>query len=122
MNGAGLLRMDDYTTKAKAYWWATALLGVSALGLAVTDVATLEPRAMVQIVLGAVFAAITGLFPVRIPGAKTSGSAAEIFIFLLLLDFGPGAAAIAAAAEAGVISWRTSSRWTSRMGSPAMAA
>ncbi len=122
MNGAVLLRMDDYTTKAKAYWWATALLGVSALGLAVAGVATLEPRAIVQIVLGALFAAITGLFPVRIPGAKTSGSAAEIFIFLLLLDFGPGAAAIAAAAEAGVISWRTSSRWTSRMGSPAMAA
>src|SRR5207302_6224680 len=37
-------------------------------------------------------------------------------------DFGPRAAGIAAAAEAGMISWRTSDRWTSRFGSPAMAA
>ena len=75
-----------------------------------------------QILIGVVFATLTGLFPARIPGAKTSGSVAEIFVFLLLLDYGPAAAAIAAAAEAGTISWRTSVRWTSRLGSPAMAA
>ena len=122
MNTAVSRRMDDYTPQAKAYWWVTSLLGLGALGLAVTGVATLEPGAIVQVILGALFAAFTGLFPVRIPGAKTSYSLAEIFVFLLLLDFGPGAAAIAAAAEAGVISWRTSDRWTSRFGSPAMAA
>src|SRR5947209_20375995 len=87
MNGAVLLRMDDYTTRAKAYWWATALLGVAALAVAVTNVAALKPSAIVQVVLGTLFAAITGLFPVRVPGAKTSGSVAEIFVFLLLLDF-----------------------------------
>jgi diguanylate cyclase (GGDEF)-like protein/PAS domain S-box-containing protein len=98
------------------------LLGLAALGFAVADVAALTPGAIAQVLLGTLFAATTGLFPVRVPGAKTSGSAAEIFVFLLLLDFGPGAAAVAAAAEAGVISWRTSTRWTSRIGSPAMAA
>jgi hypothetical protein len=117
-----LLRMDDYTTQAKAYWWTTAVLGTVALGYAVANVAALSPVAMLQVLLGTLFAAITGLFPVRVPGSKTSGSAAEIFIFLLLLDFGPYAAVVAAAAEAGVISWRTSARWTSRIGSPAMAA
>ena len=122
MKEALLLRMDDYTWQAKAYWWMMVLLGLAALGLAVTDVAALKPGAIVQVLLGTLFAATTGLFPVRVPGSKTSGSAAEIFVFLLLLDFGPGAAAIAAAAEAGVISWRTSRRWTSRIGSPAMAA
>src|SRR6185369_17445735 len=45
----------------------------------------------------------------------------EIVVFLLLLDYGVSAAMIAAAAEAGTISWRTTQRWTSRLGSPAMA-
>ena len=58
----------------------------------------------------------------RVPGAKTSIAGAEIFVFLLLLLYGPAAAAFAAAAEAAVGSWRTSDRWTSRLGSPAMAA
>lgn len=122
MSGPTFLRMDDYTGQAKAYWWLTALSGFAVLGLSVARIAPLEPNAQFQILLGVVFAALTGLFPVRIPGAKTSGSVAEIFIFLLLLDYGPAAAAIAAAAEAGTISWRTSDRWTSRLGSPAMAA
>ena len=124
MNRAGILRMDDYTPQAKAYWWVTALLGFGALVIAIANVSRLEPAAIIQVMLGSLFAALTGLFPVRIPGAKTSVSVsvAEVFIFLLLLDFGPGAAVIAAAAEASVISWRTSDRWTSRFGSPAMAA
>jgi uncharacterized membrane protein YdcZ (DUF606 family) len=41
---------------------------------------------------------------------------------MLLLHFGPPVAIVAAAAEAGVISLRTSKRWTSWFGSPAMAA
>ena len=122
MTRSGILRMDDYTQQAKAYWWVTAVLGFAALAWALQSVSQLESSAIVQVMLGSLFAAITGLFPVRIPGAKTSASVAEIFIFLLLLDFGPGAAVIAAAAEATVISWRTSDRWTSRFGSPAMAA
>jgi diguanylate cyclase (GGDEF)-like protein/PAS domain S-box-containing protein len=122
MSGTTLLRMDDYTTQAKAYWWVTVLSGFTVLGVAFAQVAPLASRAHLQILLGVVCAALTGLFPVRIPGAKTSGSVAEIFIFMLLLDYGPAAAAIAAAADAGTISWRTSKRWTSRLGSPAMAA
>ena len=117
-----LLRMDDYNPQAKTYWWVTVLLGLGTLEFALLGVAKIEPTAILQVLLGVLFAAITGLFPVRIPGAKTSVSVAEIFIFLLLLDFGAGAAAIAAAVEACVISWRTSNRWTSRLGSPAIAA
>jgi diguanylate cyclase (GGDEF)-like protein/PAS domain S-box-containing protein len=122
MNATLLLGMNDYTSRAKAYWWLTALLGVATLAYAIDHVLTLAPGAMLQIALGTLFAAIVGLFPVRVPGAKTSGSAAEIFVFLLLLDFGAQAAALAAASEAAAISWRTSARPTSRIGSPAMAA
>src|SRR4029453_8142702 len=116
MNAILLPRMDDYTSQAKAYWYVTSLAGLAMLGYALRNALALPLAAIMQVSLGTLFAAIVGLFPVRVPGAKTSGSAAEIFIFLLLLDFGPGAAAIAAAAEAAVISWRTSTRWTSRIG------
>jgi len=122
MSAPTFLRMDDYTRQAKAYWWVTTLSGFVVLGLSIARIVPLEPSAQLQILLGVVLAAVTGLFPARIPGTKTSGSVAEIFIFLLLLDYGPAAAAVAAAAEAGTISWRTSTRATSRLGSPAMAA
>src|SRR5205814_137090 len=77
---------------------------------------------LLEVASGAAIAALSGLFPVRIPGTKTSLAGAELFIFLLLLVHGPAAATIAAAAEAAVGSLRTSKRWTSRIGSPTMAA
>ena len=117
-----LLQMHDYSPEAKAYWWTIALLGLVVLSIALATIAGFERGVILQIVLGATFAALTGVFPVRIPGAKTSIAGAEIFVFLLLLLYGPAAAALAAAAEAAVGSWRTSDRWTSRLGSPAMAA
>jgi signal transduction histidine kinase/DNA-binding response OmpR family regulator len=116
------LDMDDYSPQAKIYWWVTTVLGACILGLAATQVAALEGTALLQVVLGAAIAALIGMFPVRIPGSKTSLAGAEIFIFLLLLLHGPAACALAAAAEAAVASWRTSKRWTSRIGSPTMAA
>src|SRR5438552_15298688 len=112
---AMLLQMHDYSPEAKAYWWTTAVLGLVALSIALATIAGFERGAILQIVLGATFAAVTGIFPVRIPGAKTSIAGAEIFVFLLLLLYGPAAAAFAAAAEAAVGSWRTSDRWTSRL-------
>ena len=117
-----VLYMGDYSPQAKAYWWVTTLLGGAALCIALVTVGRLESAVVLQVAGGAAIAALTGLFPVRIPGTKTSLAGAELFIFLLLLLHGPAAAAIAAAAEAAVGSYRTSKRWTSRIGSPAMAA
>ena len=114
--------MKDYGASAKLYWWTVTSLGLLALAYAVTGVLRLEPALMLQVLVGAAVAAIVGFFPVRIPGAKTSIAAAEIFIFLLLMVYGPAAAILAAAVEAFVASYRTSKRWTSRIGSPAMAA
>src|SRR5438034_10786114 len=119
---ASVLGMDDYTPHAKAYWWTTTLVGAAVLGLALLDVSHLDGAVMLQVACGAAIAALTGLFPVRIPGTKTSLAGTELFIFLLLLVHGPAAATIAAAAEAAVGSFRTSKRWTSRIGSPTMAA
>ena len=79
------LDMDDYTPQAKIYWWVTTGMGVSILALSLAQVASLPQAAVLQIASGVLIAAITGLFPVRIPGAKTSLAGAEIFVFLLLL-------------------------------------
>ena len=123
MSDTLLLRMDDYTTQAKAYWWATAVLGVVALALAVTRIATLETgRDHSQVLLGTLFAAITVCFRSASRAQRLRARPRRSSSFCCFSISGPTAAAIAAAAEAGVISWRTSARWTSRLGSPAMAA
>ena len=67
-------------------------------------------------------AGIAGLFPNAVPRGKVAIASAEIFIFLVLLMNGPAGAALAAAAEAAVATWRASTRWTSRIFSPSTAA
>src|SRR5438552_7867988 len=116
------LDMQDYTAAARRYWWLVAFIGVGALGYSVAQLAQLPPIVLAQVIAGAAVAAIVGLFPVRIPGAKTAVAGGEIFIFLVLLLYGAPAAVIAAAVEGAVASWRSSKRWTSRIGTPAMAA
>jgi diguanylate cyclase (GGDEF)-like protein/PAS domain S-box-containing protein len=116
------LFMPDYNRKATAYWWSVVLLGALTLFLSLKSLAAAPATAWWQIAAGTAIAMLAGFFPVRIPRSKNSFAAGEIFIFLVLLMHGPAAAALAAAGEAAVSSWRTSRRWTSRIVSPAMAA
>jgi diguanylate cyclase (GGDEF)-like protein/PAS domain S-box-containing protein len=114
--------MPDYNRKATVYWWSMVALGSATLVHAVQSVATMASESMVQVIIGIAITMLAGMFPVRIPRSKNSFAAGEIFIFLLLLMQGPAAATLASACEAIVGSWRTSTRWTSRIVSPAMAA
>ncbi len=119
---APFLDMKDYSSAARRYWWTITPIGLAALGYAMVQVASMPLPSMLQVLGGAAIAAVVGLFPVRIPNTKTSIAGGEIFIFLMLLLFGASAAVLAAAFEGTVGSWRTSKRWTSRLGTPAMAA
>jgi diguanylate cyclase (GGDEF)-like protein/PAS domain S-box-containing protein len=114
--------MPDYNRPAMLYWWAVVLGGAGLLVASLLSLAGRAPEVWVQVLVGTLIAMIAGVFPVRIPGVKTSFAAGEIFIFLLLLLHGPAAAVVAAAGEGFVGSYRTSKRWTSRLASPAMAA
>src|SRR5512141_1037539 len=116
-----IIDMKDYNPAARRYWWCVVLLGFAALARAVVHVAQFDWPVLVQVLGGATVAAVVGLFPGRIPGTKTSIAGGEIFIFLLLLLYGTQAGVLAAALEGLVGSWRTSKRWTSRIGTPAMA-
>jgi diguanylate cyclase (GGDEF)-like protein/PAS domain S-box-containing protein len=123
-NGNGpmtLIDMKDYTPAARRYWWSVVFLGVWALIYAIARVADFQGAVLLQVLIGALVAAIVGLFPVRVPGAKTAVAGGEIFIFLILMVFGAPAAVLAAALEGLVASWRASKRWTSRIVTPAMA-
>ena len=116
-----MLRMDDYNLSAKAYWWITAILGAAVIAFAARSILALPASSIAQVAVGVVIAGVSGAYPLRIPGRKTSITGAETFIFLVLMMNGPAAAALAAAAEAAAGSFRTSKRWTSRLGNPAMA-
>jgi hypothetical protein len=116
-----LIDMHDYKPKARLYWWTVTALGLIALTHAIITIAGMNGGALVQVLIIAATAAIVGLFPVRIPGTKTSLAGGDIFIFLVLLLYGAAPAVLAAALEGLVGSWRSSKRWTSRIGTPAMA-
>ncbi len=117
-----MIDMSDYNPRARLYWAVAVTAGVMALAYSVGTVLDRGAWLITQVVIGAAIVGFTGLFTVQIPGAKASIAAAEIFIFLMLLLFGPEAATIAAAVEGSVGAFRTSKRWTSRIGTPAMAA
>ena len=114
--------MPDYNRAAAVYWWIVVLGGGAVLLVSLLSLATQGPAVWLYVAVGTAIAMVAGVFPVRIPGVKTSFAAGEIFIFLLLLLHGPAAAVVAAAGECFVGSYRTSKRWTSRLASPAMAA
>jgi PAS domain S-box-containing protein len=113
--------MPDYNRAATVYWWLATGGGSVLLLMCLVQLSTKPAVALLQIAAGLAFAVGAGLFPVRIPGTRISFGVGELAIFLVLLLQGPAAAAVLAAAEAAIGSYRTSKRWTSRLGSPAMA-
>ena len=118
---SALSHLDNDRPQAKAWWWVVVSLGAAALALALGQVAAMDRNAILHIAAGTAVVGVMGVFPVRIPGGRTSVVGAEIFIFLLLLVYGAPAAVIAATAEAAVASCRTSGRGASRIGATATA-
>lgn len=114
--------MHDYNSPAKTYWWLVAAIGYALLAHALFRVSSMPSTSIMQIGLAAAFVAAVACFPVEIPGTKVSVAGGEIFIFLALFLFSAEAAVLLAVVEAAVASTRTSKRWTSWFGSPAMAA
>ncbi len=113
------IEMNDYNRAARIYWWASTVVGATAFAYSAAKVLTLGTIALSQITLLMAFTYLAGLRPIRIPGTKTSITPGDIFIFLTALFWGAAAATIVAAADAFVASYRTSRRWTSRIGSVA---
>jgi diguanylate cyclase (GGDEF)-like protein/PAS domain S-box-containing protein len=117
-----LIDMSDYNRGARAYWWAATLAGAFTLCWAVGRVLHLNGVALLQVValMGAVV--LTGLRPIRVPGTITSITPCDLFVFLTALGYGAPAATLVAVTDAFAVSCRTSRRWTSRLGGPAIMA
>ena len=113
--------MPDYNRRATLYWWAMLVLGGSAMALSATSLASMPSIGLLQLGGGVLLAMLMALFPLKIPRTNQVFTIGDVFIFLLLLSLGPSAGCLAAGLEAGVSAWRNSKRWTTRLGSVAIA-
>ena len=116
------IEMSDYNRGARACWGATTLAGACALAYAVVDVLRLDHSWQLEVLALMAVVYLVGLRPIQVPGTKTSITPGDIFIFLTALLLGPSAATLVAVVDAFAASYRTSRRWTSRLGGPAVMA
>ncbi len=113
--------MPDYNRAAAAYWWLMVLLGSAAQIVALAGLAQRPADVWVQVAAWSSLAMLAGLFPLKIPRTNQVFALGDIFVVLVLLMHGSAAACLAAGLEALVSSWRSSKRWTTRLGSATMA-
>ena len=80
-----LIEMSDYNRGARAYWWATFLIGALALGSAIVGVARLDRVGLLGtgVLMGVVY--LTGLRPIRLPVDSPS-----VYCRLIRDALGPG--------------------------------
>ena len=114
--------MSDYNFAARSSWWTTTLLGLAAFLYALAGVRSLNTLSLVGIAVLVAAVFLAGLSAITIAGSKTSITSGDVFVFLALLLWGVPAATIVAVTDAFAASFRTSRRWTSRLGSPAIMA
>jgi diguanylate cyclase (GGDEF)-like protein/PAS domain S-box-containing protein len=116
------IEMSDYNHRARAYWWATTLIGACALGYAITQGSRLSYIGQLEVVLLMAVVFLVGLLPISVPGTQISITSSDIFVFLTATLLGPSAATLVAVTDAIAASHRASRRWTSRIASPAQMA
>ncbi len=116
------IEMSDYNRRARAYWWTTTLVGALALGCAIAGVLRFSLNGLLELAALMAVVFLAGLRPIRIPGTQASITPGDIFIFLTALFLGASAATLVGVTDALAASCRTSSRWTSRLGGPALMA
>ena len=114
--------MSDYNRGVSAYWWTSALLGTLTVGYSAIGVLHLNMVGMLEVITLMAVVFLAGLYPIRIPSTHCYITPGDVFIFLTALFFGPAAATLVAVTDAFVASCRMSSRWTSRLGGPALMA
>ena len=112
--------MSDYNRGARAYWWTTTVVGALAICWSIAGLLRLNKNQLLAAGALGMIVYMAGLFPIRVPSTQVSITPNDIFIFLTALWLGTAAATLIASMDAFVASWRTSRRWTSRIGGPAL--
>ena len=116
------LGLESYNPRARLFWCANVLIGLVLLGVSLADIVQLPEQTLITLSAGIAVALLAGMYPVVIPNTKIAFVGGDLVIFLIMLLHGTEAAVVAAAAEAMVGGLRSSKKWTTRIGSPAMAA
>jgi diguanylate cyclase (GGDEF)-like protein/PAS domain S-box-containing protein len=111
----------DYHDQAFKLWSGMLIGGAIAIAWALVEMIQ-RPDLIPAGVAAMCFAALAAHFPIRLPRATISVSLADLAVIGALAIFGLPAACLAAMADAIVASWKTSSRISSRLISPAIAA
>jgi diguanylate cyclase (GGDEF)-like protein/PAS domain S-box-containing protein len=114
--------MPDYNPAATRYWWTMVVLGSAAALYSATQMAGLSRLDWLQFAGGMALALLLALVPLKIPRTNQVFTVGDVFIFLLLLKLGAAAGCLAAGLESLVSAWRSTSRWTTRLGSATIAA
>ena len=114
--------LHDYNRGAGVYWFRLVAAGALAIALSAFELASLSQAECWQVLGWSLLVLAAGGFPIQFPRSKLSIAGGDMLIFLMLALYGPAAATLAAAAEGAAGAWRTSARWTSRLGTPAGAA
>jgi diguanylate cyclase (GGDEF)-like protein/putative nucleotidyltransferase with HDIG domain len=115
-----LIEMSDYNRGARVYWWTITLAGICAFGWSVYGLLRLNRSQLLAVLALAMIVYLAGLFPIRVPSTQVSITPNDLFVFLTALFLGAGPATLIAVTDAFAASWRTSRRWTSRIGGPAL--
>jgi len=111
----------DYHDQAFRLWSLLFLVGAVALGWAILAISQ-QPLLLPMVIAAMCVSALAAHLPIRLPRATISVSLADLAVFGSLALFGLPAACLAAVADAVVASWKTSTRVSSRLSSPAIAA
>ncbi len=114
--------MSDYNRGVRAYWWATTMGGAAAVAWALVSVAGMKRADLLAVMTLMALVFLVGFRPTRIPSTHSSITPGDIFIFLTAIFFGASAATLVAVTDAFCASCRTTRRWTSRLGGPALMA
>ena len=113
--------MPDYNRKATVFWWSMVLAGIGALLISVSQVAALPPTAWFEVACGVLLAMLMAVYPLKVPRTGQSFTVGDVFIVLLVLNFGAAAGCLAAGTEGLVSACRSSRRWTTRLGTATIA-
>jgi FtsH-binding integral membrane protein len=63
--------MSDYNRAVRIYWWATAALGVVAVGCAMAGVVQLEIGGLLKVIILMAVVFLAGLHPIRVPSTQS---------------------------------------------------
>src|SRR5262249_36015964 len=112
----------DYNRGVRIYWWITAVIGLLIVVWAIDVVARMDTSGLLTVITMIGLVVVACIKPARVPGTQVVLAPGDVFVFLAAILRGPAAATLVAASESFCVSFRTSQRWTSRFGGPALMA